>query len=164
MYTVKKYANGRVLYKHTSTRKLIMLMICINMHWNVKISQYSIWRKKKIKKKEIIKHHVINNKQYTYYHSNVKKKKLLYKAIRDKWFLDYRDTKKPRTQTTCLSEVKCYIRCGDGWCRSICVFVPGYLVPVNWSYFPFKGSFRSLPGRIIRVVVRNDFRDIVHWG
>lgn len=51
-----------------------MLMICINMHWNFKISQYSIWRKKKLKKKEIIKHHVINNKQYTYYHSNVKKK------------------------------------------------------------------------------------------
>lgn len=49
-------------------------MICINMHWNFKISQYSIWRKTKIKKKEIIKHHVINNKQYTYYHSNVKKK------------------------------------------------------------------------------------------
>lgn len=69
MYTVKKYANGRVLYKHTSTRKLIMLMICINMHWNVKISQYSIWRKKK----EIIKHLVINYKQYICYHSNVKK-------------------------------------------------------------------------------------------
>lgn len=39
LHVKKKYANGRVLYKHTSTRKYIMLMICIKMHWNFKISQ-----------------------------------------------------------------------------------------------------------------------------
>lgn len=71
--------------------------------------------KKKYKKKEIIKHHVINNKQYTYYHSNVKKKNYYIKPseTNDFWITETQRIK-PRTQTTCLSEVKCYIRCGDG--------------------------------------------------